>query len=218
MLTKRIILKIENHKLSYFVGDIEEDFDFGSSIAIDTEASGLKIYTRDKLCLVQIATEKKDVILIHFPDFNYLEAKNLKKLLNNKKIQKIFHFARFDIGALNHHLETDVQNVYCTKIASKLCRTYTDRHSLRELVREVFNKELSKQEQCSDWSARELSREQMAYAMGDVIYLHKIKENLDTKLYRMNRVELAQACFDFLPHRVQLDRNGFEESDIFSHT
>ncbi|MFN5351175.1 MAG: ribonuclease D [Alphaproteobacteria bacterium] len=210
-------MKVENHKIHYYVGDIEDGIEINGSIAIDTEASGLKIYTRDKLCLVQIATESKDVILVHFPDFDYSNAKNLNKLLNNNKIQKIFHFARFDIGALNHHLGVDVQNVYCTKIASKLSRTYTDKHSLRELVREVFGKELNKQEQCSDWAARDLTRDQMTYAMGDVIYLHKIKESLDTKLFRMGRTKLAEACFAFLPHRVELDRNGFEESDIFSH-
>lgn len=198
----------------------EEDLPAGvladGPIAIDTETMGL-ITPRDRLCLVQISDGKGDEHLVRFgPDSRY-DAPNLKAVIADSARLKLFHFGRFDIAALQHYLGVLATPVYCTKIASRLVRTYTDRHGLKELVRELLGQEISKQQQSSDWGGPVLSEAQRDYAASDVRFLHRLKEELDRRLEREGRMELAQACFDFLPHRALLDLAGWPETDIFSH-
>lgn len=198
----------------------EEDLPAGvladGPVAIDTETMGL-ITPRDRLCVVQISDGRGDEHLVRFaPDSDY-EAPNLKAVIADPARLKIFHFARFDIAALSHYLGIDCAPVYCTKIASRLVRTYTDRHGLKELVRELLGQEISKQQQSSDWGGPVLSDAQREYAASDVRYLHAMKDELDRRLAREGRMELAQACFDFLPARAQLDLAGWPEIDIFAH-
>lgn len=198
----------------------EEDLPAGvladGPVAIDTETMGL-ITPRDRLCVVQISDGRGDEHLVRFaPDSDY-EAPNLKAVIADPARLKIFHFARFDIAAISHYLGIDCAPVYCTKIASRLVRTYTDRHGLKELVRELLGQEISKQQQSSDWGGPVLSDAQREYAASDVRYLHAMKEELDRRLAREGRMELAQACFDFLPARAQLDLAGWPEIDIFAH-
>jgi ribonuclease D len=171
---------------------------------------------RDRLCLVQLSAGDGNAHLVQFTAGQY-EAPNLKALLTDKNILKIFHFARFDITSLKSYLGVDTTPIYCTKIASRLARTFTDKHSLKELCRELVGTELSKQQQTSDWGADKLSNEQLAYAASDVLYLHKIKDRLDGMLQREDRAALAQACFDFLPSRSALDIGGWADVDIFAH-
>ena len=197
-------------------GDLPENLEFGSSVAIDTETQGLKTL-RDRLCLVQICDGDGVCHLVHYPDPEY-DSPNLRRLIDNPSVLKLFHFARFDIAALNHYLGTDCRPAYCTKIASRLPRTYTDRHGLRELCREFLGIDLSKEQQSSDWAAPVLSEAQMEYAAADVIYLHRLKEALDERLVREGRTAMAQAAFDFLPTRAALDIAGFEGEDIFAHS
>ena len=193
--------------------DIPEDlFNNCKSIAIDTETMGLNPHL-NRLCLVQISSGDNHAHLIKTDD--YKKAINLKKLLSNKNVEKLFHFARFDVAVIKKYLDVSLENIFCTKIASKLVRTYTDKHGLKELCRTV-GIEISKEEQTSDWGAFELSESQLKYAAGDVLYLHKIKENLVMMLKRENKFELALECFDFLKTRADLDLN-YGESDIFSH-
>ena len=200
-----------------YQGDIPKNIKFTNSIAVDTEAMGLK-NSRDRLCLVQISSGDKTSHLIQVgADFGY-SAPNLKSLLKDSSIQKIFHFARFDLAIIKKYLGVLPTNIYCTKIASKLARTYTDKHGLRELCKELLNIEISKQQQSSDWGNSELSKNQINYAANDVLYLHEIKEKLDNILERENRVQLAKALFKFIPTRVTLDLMGWQNSDIFSHT
>ena len=198
----------------------EEDLPEGvlapGSVAIDTETMGL-ITPRDRLCLVQISDGRGDEHLVRFGPGSDYAAPNLKAVLNDPERLKLYHFGRFDIAALRHYLGVLTTPVYCTKIASRLVRTYTDRHGLKELVREMLSQEISKQQQSSDWGAPTLSEAQKDYAASDVRYLHRLKEELDKRLVREGRMELAQACFDFLPARAVLDHEGWPETDIFAH-
>ena len=185
-------------------------------LAVDTETMGL-ITHRDRLCVVQISDGSGDEHLVRFgPDSSY-DAPNLKALLADESRLKLYHFARFDLAAIEHYLGVVAAPVFCTKIASKLVRTYTDRHGLKNLLQELLSVDISKFQQQSDWGADKLTNAQLDYAASDVLYLHGIKEALDGILAREGRTELAQRCFDFLPHRSQLDLLGWEERDIFAH-
>lgn len=196
-------------------GDLPAGLSFGKSVAIDTETMGLNPH-RDRLCLVQLSAGDGNAHLVHFPKADYA-APNLKKLLADPGVTKIFHFARFDIAMLKQYLGVLVAPVYCTKIASRLARTFSPRHGLKDLCRDILGIELSKQQQSSDWGAASLSSEQMEYAAADVLYLHRLKEQLEQMLAREGRDGLAKACFDFLPSRAMLDLGGWPEEDIFSH-
>lgn len=196
-------------------GDLPKGlFDGASSIAIDTETLGLNPL-RDRLCLVQLSAGDGNAHLVQV-DRPY-EAPELKRLLADRDVLKIFHFARFDIAVLQAYLGVTTRPIYCTKIASKLVRTFTDRHGLKELCRELLNVDLSKQQQSSDWGAPGLTPEQQSYAASDVLYLHRLKEILDGMLAREKRTHLAEACYDFLPARAELDLAGWPEFDIFAH-
>jgi ribonuclease D len=197
-------------------GDLSDLSRFKGAVAVDTETMGLSL-TRDRLCLVQLSPGdgSADVVQIASPA---ADAPNLKRLLADAQILKIFHFARFDLGMLYKTLGVMPGPVYCTKIASRLARTYTDKHGLKDLVREVLGHDLSKQQQSSDWGAGQLSDAQISYAASDVLYLHALKERLDAMLARERREELAAACFRFLPERVRLDIAGFGADDIFAHS
>lgn len=185
-------------------------------VAVDTEAMGLNTH-RDRLCVVQISDGRGDEHLVRFgPDSDYA-APNLKAVLADPNRLKLYHFARFDLAAIQHYMGVSAAPVYCTKTASRLARTYTDRHGLKELVRELLGQDISKQQQSSDWGGPELSDAQKEYAASDVRYLHALREELDRRLAREGRAELAQACFDFLPHRAALDIAGWPEVDIFAH-
>ena len=203
-------MKVKIHK-----NDLPNNLNLGKIIAIDTETMGLD-YKRDPLCLVQISSGNEEVHLIQINRKTF-KADNLKKILEDNDIKKIFQFARFDLAVLNYYLKADINNVYCTKIASKIGRTYTDKHGLKDLCKELLNVELSKQMQSSDWGSETLTEQQVNYAASDVLYLHKIKEELDKILIRENRMELAEHCFKFLKHRVTLDLAGWHNQDIFSH-
>ncbi len=198
----------------------EEDLPAGvlaeGPVAIDTETMGL-ITPRDRLCVVQISDGRGDEHLVRFNPGSSYDAPNLRAVIADPARLKLFHFGRFDIAALQHYLGVLATPVYCTKIASRLVRTYTDRHGLKELVRELLGQEISKQQQSSDWGGPVLSDAQRDYAASDVRYLHRLKDELDRRLVREGRMELAQACFDFLPHRALLDLAGWPEIDIFSH-
>src|SRR6204780_1180635 len=203
-------MKIHLHK-----GDLPAGLDLGNLVAVDTETLGLNP-NRDRLCLAQLSAGNDVCHAVQFAAENYT-APNLKKLLTNPGVTKLFHFARFDIAMFKRYLGVECKPVYCTKIASKLVRTYTDRHGLKDLVRELLNVDLSKEQQSSDWGAKDLSEKQLAYAANDVAYLHQLKTALDTMLAREGREALAKACFDFLPTRANLDLAGWEEVDIFAH-
>jgi ribonuclease D len=203
-------MKVKIHK-----NDIPNNLDLGKIIAIDTETMGLD-YKRDPLCLVQIFSGNEEVHLIQINRKTF-KADNLKKILENYDVVKIFQFARFDLAVLNYYLKADINNIYCTKIASKIGRTYTDKHGLKDLCKELLDIELSKQMQSSDWGAENLTKQQINYAVSDVLYLHKIKDKLDKILIRENRMELANHCFKFLKHRVTLDLAGWNNQDIFAH-
>ncbi|MDB5634504.1 MAG: 3-5 exonuclease [Tardiphaga sp.] len=197
-------------------GDLPDLSRYTDSVAIDTETMGLNPH-RDRLCVVQLSPGDGTADVVQIP-VGHTDAPNLKKLLGDPKITKIFHFARFDLAALYNALGVMPAPVYCTKIASRLCRTYTDRHGLKDLVREVLNVDLSKQQQSSDWGSEKLSDAQLSYAASDVLHLHGLRERLNVMLARENRTELAQACFDFLPTRAKLDLSGWENEDIFAHS
>jgi len=198
-----------------YQGDLPKGLDFGDCVALDTETMGL-IPHRDRLCLVQLSAGDGNAHLVQFPQGNY-EAPRLKQLLTDPGVTKLFHFARFDIAMIRQYLEVQCQPVYCTKIASKLVRTFTDRHGLKDLCRNLLKVELSKQMQISDWGAPELSQAQLEYAASDVLYLHKLRERLDVLLEREGRTHLAQACFEFLSTRAELDLKGWADTDIFQH-
>ena len=198
-----------------YKNDLDNGIVFKGNVAIDTEAMGLDP-ARDRLCLIQIFDGETDCHMVQFENSN-TESPNLIKLLNDENIQKIFHYARFDMAALKHALKIDVKNVYCTKIASKIARTYTNNHGLKDLCKELLGVEISKKQQSSDWGNSNLSKEQIAYAANDVIYLHQIKNKLDEMLIREDRQLLVDACLSFLPTRVELDLRGWE-NDIFSHS
>ena len=195
--------------------DLPEGLDLGSSVAIDTETMGLNPH-RDRLCLVQLSSGDGQA---HLVKINHPKkpSPRLAALLADEHVEKLFHFGRFDIASLSHGIGPLNGPVYCTKIASKLCRTYTDRHGLSELVREILSIELSKQQQSSDWGAETLKPEQLKYAAADVLYLHDLKKTLNERLMREDRMAYAQACFDFLKTRAAMDLTGFEQTDIFSH-
>lgn len=206
-------LKMEN-KIIYLEGDLPKNLKFSKSIAVDTEATGLSML-RDRLCVVQLTDGKGTIYVVKVnPPYN---CPNLKALLANPKIEKIFHFARFDVAMIKKCLGVDVNPIFCTKIASKLSRTSTDKHSLKALVKEMFDVDLNKDEQTSDWAVPHLSEKQIKYAAGDVEYLHRIKDILIEKLKRENRLEYAKDAFKFLPTRCALDLNGFGEDDLFAH-
>ena len=196
-------------------GDLPDGISFGSSVAVDTETMGLNP-NRDPLCLVQLSAGDGNAHLVQLDRGTY-RAPNLKALMGNQNVLKIFHFARFDLAMLQRYLGVVTTPIYCTKIASKLARTYTDRHGLKDLAREVLNLDMSKQQQSSDWGARELTDAQKAYAASDVIHLHELKVALDAMLAREGRIQLANACFAFLPVRASLDLAGWAEEDIFAH-
>jgi ribonuclease D len=197
-------------------GDLPDLSRFTGSVAVDTETMGLHPH-RDRLCVVQLSAGDGTADVVQIPK-DHADAPNLKKLLADPAITKIFHFARFDLAALTNAFGVMPQPVYCTKIASRLCRTYTDRHGLKDLVREVLNIDLSKQQQSSDWGSQSLSDAQLAYAASDVLHLHGLRERLDAMLAREGRTELAQACFQFLPTRAKLDLQGWQNEDIFAHS
>jgi ribonuclease D len=195
--------------------DLPDDLDLGAVVAVDTEAMGLDPH-RDRLCLVQLSGGDGDCHLVQFREADY-GAPNLRRLLGDPAVEKLFHFARYDLAMIRRYLGVRCRPVYCTKIASKLTRTYTDRHGLRDLCQEFLGVDLSKQMQSSDWGAPELSEAQRAYAAGDVLYLHRLRERLDGMLAREGREALAAACFAFLPERVELDLAGWAQQDIFAY-
>ena len=199
--------------------DLPDNLILNGSIAIDTETMGLKTL-RDRLCLIQISNGNGDAHLIKINNNKRSEYahKNLKKILTDKKVLKIFHFARFDLAALSHYICTVKGPIWCTKIASKLARTYTDKHGLNDLCKELLLIEISKEQQSSNWGGSKVSMKQKEYAANDVLYLHKIKENLESILVQENRLELAKNIFDFLEIRVELDLQGFNDMDIFAHS
>src|SRR5881397_68500 len=197
-------------------GDLPDLSRYKDSVAIDTETMGLNPH-RDRLCVVQMSNGDGSADVIQIPK-GHTDAPNLKALLANPAVTKIFHFARFDLAALYNTFGVMPQPVYCTKIASKLTRTYTDKHGLKDLVKDMLGKDISKQQQLTDWGAEQLTEAQVAYAAEDVLHLHALKAKLDTMLARENREELAAACFGFLPTRARLDLLGWAEQDIFAHS
>ena len=197
-------------------GDLPDLSRYTDSVAIDTETMGLNPH-RDRLCVVQLSNGDGTADVVQIP-LGHTEAPNLMRLLADPSVTKIFHFARFDLTALNKTFGVMPQPVYCTKIASRLTRTYTDRHGLKDLVREVLGIDLSKQQQSSDWGAQNLTDAQLAYAASDVLHLHALRERLDAMLAREGRTALARACFEFLPVRAMLDLSGWENEDIFAHS
>ena len=201
--------------IKLYKGDLPAGLDFGRSVAVDTETLGL-VPRRDKLCLVQLSAGDGNAHLVQLDRTSY-DAPNLKALFANPAMTKIFHYARFDVAVIKHYLGVDTAPLYCTKIASRLTRTYTDRHGLKDLVKELLGIELNKQQQSSDWGAHMLSDAQKQYAAQDVLYLHELKARLDQMLAREGRVEMARACFDFLPTRAALDLSGWTEEDVFAH-
>jgi ribonuclease D len=195
--------------------DLPANLDLGNAIAVDTETLGLNP-GRDPLCLVQISKGDGNAHIVQLDRKNY-NAPSLKKLLGNPKVLKIYHFARFDVAVIKAYLGVDGAPAYCTRTASKLTRTYTDKHGLRDICRELLGVELNKQQQSSDWGADTLTPEQLSYAANDVLHLHALKTKLDDMLKREGRTELAQKCFDFLPTRAELDLAGWPNTDIFEH-
>lgn len=198
-----------------YKGDLPDDLDLGRIVAIDTETMGLNPH-RDRLCVVQLSAGDGHAHIVQIAQ-DQTEAPNLVKLLTDPGRIKLFHFGRFDIAVLQHRFGVVTKPVYCTKIASKLVRTYTDRHGLKNLLQELLSKDISKQQQSSDWGAERLTKAQIDYAASDVLYLHRLKSALDEMLEREGRTEMAQACFDFLPTRCALDLAGWPEADIFQH-
>jgi len=202
--------RIKLHK-----GDLPAGLSFGNSVAIDTETLGLRPH-RDRLCLVQLSAGNNEAHLVQLDGQDW-SAPNLKALLADTAVLKIFHYGRFDIAVMKHWLGVEARPVWCTKIASKLARTYTDRHGLKDLCAELAGVELSKQQQSSDWAAAELSQQQLVYAASDVLHLHALKAKLEIMLKRAGRLDRAEAAFRYLPERATLDLSGFEDMDIFSH-
>jgi ribonuclease D len=196
-------------------GDLPEGIDFGAAVAVDTEAMGLHPH-RDRLCLVQLSAGDGDAHLVQLAPGGY-EAPRLKALMADPAVTKIFHFARFDVAMIYHYLGVMAGPIYCTKIASRLARTFTDRHGLRDLCKDLLNVDLSKQQQSSDWGAAALTDQQLQYAATDVLHLHALRAKLDAILARERRADLARAAFDFLPARVLLDLEGWADQDIFAH-
>jgi len=196
-------------------GDLPAGLDFGRAVAVDTETQGLSL-VRDKLCLVQLSSGDGNAHIVQINRRTF-DCPNLKALLSNSEIEKIFHFARFDVAILSRDLGIDVAPVFCTKIASGLVRTYTDRHGLKDLTKELLNIDLSKQQQSSDWASDQLTKAQLEYAASDVLYLHQLKTILSARLMREERFDMARSCFDFIKIRCELDLQGWDGVDIFSH-
>jgi ribonuclease D len=196
-------------------GDLPKGLTFDHAVAVDCESQGLHL-SRDRLCVVQLSAGDGTAHLVHFPEPEF-DAPNLKAVLADKRVTKIFHFARFDLTTMRRHLGVMAVPAYCTKIASRLVRTYTDRHGLKDLCKELLGIDLSKEQQSSDWAAEKLSPAQIHYAAADVLHLHALKEKLDAMLAREDRARLAEQCFAFLPVRVELDLAGFEAEDLFAH-
>ena len=205
---------MSSKNFTLYKDDLPKELIFSDVIAIDTETMGLD-FKRDRLCLVQISNGDNHAHLVQIEDGK--EYPNLYKLLKNNKIKKIFHFARFDLAAIQKHLNIFCENIYCTKIAAKLTRTYTDKHGLKELCKELLNIDISKQQQSSDWGRKNLTEDQLRYAASDVLYLHNIKLKLDEFLVRENRKLLAENIFKFIGTRAYLDLNGWNTPDIFDH-
>ena len=197
-------------------GDLPAGLDLGSSVAVDSETMGLNTF-RDRLCVVQLSGGDGDAHVVQLDAASY-DAPNLKRLLTDEKVLKIFHFARFDVAVLHQAFGVATAPIYCTKIASKLVRTYTDRHGLKDITRELLGIEISKQQQSSDWSADDLTPAQLEYAASDVLHLHRLREKLDAMLEREGRREFAAAAFEFLPWRARLDLAGWPNDDIFAHS
>ena len=202
-------------EINFYQNDLPSNIQLKGDLAIDTETMGLNI-KRDKLCLIQISDEESKIVLVNFQDNNY-SAPNLKKLLLDPSRVKIFHYARFDIASIMYYLQIKMTNIFCTKIASKIVRTYTEYHGLKELCRELLGIQISKDQQSSDWGNATLSEKQQEYAAKDVIYLHKLREVLISMLTREKRLDLALECMQFLNTRVELDLKGWSEIDIFAH-
>lgn len=202
--------------ITVYQGDLPDSLDLGPVVAVDTETMGLRTL-RDRLCVVQLSGGDGNAHLVQFQAGSDYRAPNLKRLLENPNILKLFHFARFDLAALRHYLGAQTAPVYCTRTASRLVRTFTDRHGLKDLCRELIGVEISKQEQSSDWGAPTLTEAQQRYAASDVLHLHQLKVVLDGMLAREGRTALAEACFRFLPSRAELDLAGWPEEDIFAH-
>ena len=201
-------------KIKYYENDLPGNVDLGNIVAIDTETMGLNP-ARDRLCLVQLSSGNGTCHLVKILDLRK-KPKNLINLLKNNNITKIFHYARFDMAVLKHAFKIEIKNIYCTKIASKLVRTYTDKHGYKDLCKELLNETISKVEQSSDWGGK-LSKDQKIYAATDVLHLHELKNKLDIMLARENRTKIAKACFEFLRHRTDLDLYGWHDVDIFRH-
>ena len=211
------MMSISTHEaeIHYHIGDLPDGIDFSSDIAVDTETQGLNL-SRDRLCVVQLSAGDGTAHLVHFPTSDY-NAPNLKRILADPTQTKIFHYARFDVAAISAYLNVCCAPVFCTKIASRLTRTYTDHHGLKDLCRELLGVELSKEQQSSDWACADLSVAQRAYAAHDVLYLHDLRRVLDERLGREDRRAVAESCFAFLPTRAILDLAGWPDVDIFSH-
>jgi ribonuclease D len=216
-MTRKLSLTVDGRNVAVYLhkGDLPDSVSFNGPVAVDSETMGLSL-VRDPLCLVQISDGGAEAHLVQLDRATY-NAPNLKRVLVDPSVLKLFHFARFDVAMFMRDLSIVTAPIYCTKIASKLVRTYTDRHGLKDLAKEVLGRDISKDQQSSDWGAAELSDAQLAYAASDVLYLHALKARLDEMLAREGRVEIAQSCFDFLPSRAALDLAGWEDVDIFAH-
>ncbi|MFT5795284.1 MAG: ribonuclease D [Ulvibacter sp.] len=199
-----------------YKNDLPDNLDLGKSVAIDTETMGLKVKS-DRLCVFQISSGDGNAHLVQFEKDYDFSSPNLRKILENDQVQKIFHFARFDVNMINFNFNIKIENIFCTKIASKLVRTYSDHHGLKSLLSEILNIEISKQQQSSYWGADQLSKKQINYAASDVLYLHDLEDNLVKMLEKENKLNLAKDCFRFLEVRSKLDLIGLENIDIFSH-
>jgi ribonuclease D len=215
-MPERVFRRERDHMANHlYQNDLPDDLDLGPVVAIDCETMGLHPH-RDRLCVVQLSSGDGDAHLVQVSQ-DQTEAPNLTRMLADPDVLKLFHFGRFDIAVMLHRFGVVTAPVYCTKIASKLVRTYTDRHGLKNLLQELLSVDISKQQQSSDWGADTLSKAQIDYAASDVLYLHRLKEKLDVMLAREGRMDTARACFNFLPHRAALDLAGWPEIDIFSH-
>ncbi len=217
-MTRKLSLTVDGRNVAVHLHkhDLPASVTFSGAVAVDSETLGLSL-VRDPLCLVQLSDGGSEAHLVQLDRSSY-DAPNLKRVLSDQATLKLFHFARFDVAMFMRDLSVVTTPIYCTKIASKLVRTYTDKHGLKDLTKEVLGRDISKDQQSSDWGAAELSDAQLAYAASDVLHLHALKEKLDAMLAREGRAEIAQSCFDFLPTRAALDLAGWEEVDIFAHS
>lgn len=217
-MTRKLSLTVDGRNVAVHLhqGDLPAGVTFSGAVAVDSETLGLSL-VRDPLCLVQLSDGGAEAHLVQLDRATY-DAPNLKRVLSDQATLKLFHFARFDVAMFMRDLSVVTTPIYCTKIASKLVRTYTDKHGLKDLVKEALGRDISKEQQSSDWGAAELSDAQLAYAASDVLHLHALKDKLDAMLAREGRTEIAQSCFDFLPTRAALDLAGWEDVDIFAHS